>query len=169
MKLFPLLFLGFAGCSIHPVPEYASDHGSGFSSAVVSKDSVISNSVGAPDRQRFVQAILESSNLEADLPDKVKGTPYQMEYFSMSKVAHEIFFIVSRDSKNRDGWVALSKVYALGDGEYARAYEACESAARSEFPAIFFGACQDWDSLTYKATRANFENGSGQAAPPNDR
>ncbi len=48
---------------------------------------------------------------------------------------------------------SLSKVYAYGDGEYASSYQEYEAAARREFPTIFFNACPDWESLSYKATR----------------
>jgi hypothetical protein len=64
-----------------------------------------------------VKAILGSADLERNLPGNVAGTPYWMEFFSMSAVAPEIFHIVARDHRNRDGWIALAKVRTVADGE----------------------------------------------------
>ena len=103
---------------------------------------------------RFVRAIIEAPNLEVDLPNEVKGTPYAMGHFAMHRVAPEIFSVVSRYPQSHEAWIALSKVCAFGDGEYALPYDAYENAAKREFPAIFFGACSDWESLTSNAMRA---------------
>jgi hypothetical protein len=65
----------------------------------------------------------------------------------MSRIAPEIFRIVSLYPDNRDAWIALSRVELYGDGEYARTYLAYEQAAKEEFPSIFFRACPDWESL----------------------
>ena len=154
MRPLLLLFLGVIGCSTQPPPQDARETATSGSTARVSRDAVVSQAVGSREHKQFVRAIIESADLEADLPLKVKGTPYDMEYFSMSRVAPELFSIVSRYPESRDGWVALSKVCAYGDGEYTPSYITYESAARREFPTIFFRACPDWDSLTYKATRA---------------
>jgi len=151
MKFLPLLFIGTAGCAPlrHPVAASAATS----SPVVISRVAVISTAASPDDRRRFIKAILDSGNLEADLPEKVAGTPYQMGYFSMSAVAPEIFFIVASTPRDRNGWVALAKINAFGDGEYARSYKACEKAAKREFPGIFFRACPDWESLTYHASR----------------
>lgn len=152
MKFLPLLFIGAAGCATHRDPVAAlADRPS---PVVISQDAVVSTSASPDDRRRFVKAILDSGHLEADLPEKVAGTPYQMEYFSMSTVAPEIFFIVASAPRDRDGWVALAKIHAYGDGEYARPYNAYEEAAKREFPGIFFRACPDWESLIHHASRS---------------
>ena len=154
MRPLLLLFIGLIGCSTQPTSEDARENATIGSTASVSRDAVVSHAVGSREHKQFVRAIIESANLEADLPDKVKGTPYAMEHFSISRVAPEMFSIVSRYPESRDGWIALSKVCAYGDGEYASSYIAYEGAARREFPTIFFRACPDWQSLSYKATRA---------------
>jgi len=150
MRYLLLLFLGVIGCSTHPTSENITSLLAGS----VSRDAVVSNAVGPREHKQFVRAIIESANLESDLPENVKGTHYAMEYFSMSSVAPEMFSIVSRYPESRDGWIALSKVYGYGDGEYASFYRAYESAAQREFPTIFFRACPDWESLSHKAARA---------------
>ena len=154
MRPLLLLYLGLIGCSTQSTTEDARKIVASGATVSVSRDAAVSNAVGSREHKQFVRAIIESANLELDLPDKVKGTPYAMEHFSMSQVAPEAFSIVSRYPDSRDGWIALSKVYAYGDGEYASSYQAYEAAARREFPTIFFGACPDWESLSYKATRA---------------
>ena len=149
-----LLLLGVIGCSSQSTSDDAQEIvASGVAVSVV-RDATVSTAVGSHEHKQFVRAIIESANLESDLPDKVKGTPYAMDYFSMSRVAPEAFSIVSRYPESRDGWIALSKVCAYGDGEYASSYMAYEAAARREFPTIFFRACPDWESLSYKSTRA---------------
>ena len=153
MRLFLLPFLGLIGCSFQSTSDDARVTAACGATTSVSRDAIVSRSVGSRDHKQFVRAIIESDDLEADLPKKVKGTPYAMEYFSMARVAPEVFSIVSRHPESRDGWIALSKVYAYGDGEYASSYSAYESAAQREFPRIFFRACSDWESLSYKATR----------------
>lgn len=147
-----MLFLGVIGCSTLPTSQDTQETASSESTGRVSRDAVVSQAVGSREHKQFVRAIIESADLETDLPLKVKGTPYEMEYFCMSRVAPEMFSIVSRYPESRDGWLALSKVYAYGDGEFGSIYIAYEDAARREFPTIFFRACPDWDSLTYKAT-----------------
>ncbi len=152
MRPLPLLLLGVIGCSTQPTFQDAPETATSKSTARVSRDAVVSQAVGSREHKQFVRAIIESADLEGDLPRKVKGTPYDMEFFCMSRVAPEMFSIVSRYPESRDGWIALSKVYAYGDGEYGSIYSAYEDAARWEFPTIFYRACPDWDSLTYKAT-----------------
>ena len=114
-----LLFLGVIGCSTQSTSDDAQKIAARGGTVSVSRDAAVSNAVGSREHKQFVRAIIESANLESDLPDKVKGTPYAMEYFSMSRVAPEAFSIVSRYPESRDGWIALSKVCAYGDGEYA--------------------------------------------------
>ena len=153
MRPLLLLFLGVIGCSTQPAFQDALETATGGSYVRVSRDAVVSQAAESREHKQFVRAIIGSTNLEADLPHNVKGTPYAMEYFSMSSVAPEIFSIVSRYPESRDGWIALSKVCAYGDGEYASSYIAYENAARQEFPQIFFRACPDWESLMHRATR----------------
>jgi len=153
MRPLLLLFLGVIGCSTQSTPDDSQEIVASRATVSVSRDATVSNAVGSREHKQFVRAIIESASLESDLPDKVKGTPYAMEYFSMSRVAPEAFSIVSRYPESRDGWIALSKVCAYGDGEYASSYMAYEGSARREFPTIFFKACPDWESLSYKATR----------------
>ena len=153
MRPLLLLFLGVIGCSTQSTPDDSQEIVASRATVSVSRDAAVSNAVGSREHKQFVRAIIESASLESDLPDKVKGTPYAMEYFSMSRVAPEAFSIVSRYPESRDGWIALSKVCAHGDGEYASSYMAYEGSARREFPRIFFNACPDWESLSYKATR----------------
>lgn len=153
MRPLLLLFLGVIGCSTQSTPDDSQEIVASRATVSVSRDATVSNAVGSREHKQFVRAIIESASLESDLPDKVKGTPYAMEYFSMSRVAPEAFSIVSRYPESRDGWIALSKVCAHGDGEYASSYMAYEGSARREFPRIFFNACPDWESLSYKATR----------------
>ena len=153
MRPLLLLLLGVIGCSTQSTPDDSQEIVASRATVSVSRDAAVSNAVGSREHKQFVRAIIESASLESDLPDKVKRTPYAMEYFSMSRVAPEAFSIVSRYPKSRDGWIALSKVCAYGDGEYASPYMAYEGSARREFPTIFFKACPDWESLSYKATR----------------
>jgi hypothetical protein len=153
MRPLLLLFLGVIGCSTQSTPDDSQEIVASRATVSVSRDAAVSNAVGSREHKQFVRAIIESASLESDLPDKVKGTPYAMEYFSMSRVAPEAFSIVSRYPESRDGWIALSKVCAHGDGEYASSYMAYEGSARREFPRIFFNACPDWESLSCKATR----------------
>ena len=152
MKFLPLPFIGIAGCAAHTDPLAAP--------ADRPSPAAISTTANPDDHRRFVEAILGSANLETDLPSKVAGTPYRMEYFSMSAVAPEIFQIVARDPRDRDRWTALAKVSALGAGEYARAYNASEAAAKREFPDIFFHACPNWDSLVHRVSREMFDASS---------
>jgi hypothetical protein len=154
MRPLLLLFLGVISCSTQSTSDDAHETVACGSTVSVSRDAVVSNAVGSREHKQFVRAIIESANLESDLPDKVKGTPYAMEYFSMSRVAPEAFSIVSRYPQSPDGWIALSKVCAYGDGEYASSYMAYEGAARREFPSSFFSACPDWESVSHKATHA---------------
>ena len=153
MRPLLLLLLGVIGCSTQSTPDDSQEIVASRATVSVSRDATVSNAVGSREHKQFVRAIIESASLESDLPDKVKRTPYAMEYFSMSRVAPEAFSIVSRYPESRDGWIALSKVCAYGDGEYASSYMAYEGSARREFPRIFFNACPDWESLSYKATR----------------
>jgi len=154
MKFLPLLFIGITGCAMQRTPDAASAPVRESSTVVISRDAVISTTVSPIDHRRFVKAILASAKLESDLPGKLAGTPYRMEHFSMSAVAPEIFYIVAHDSGNRDAWLALSKVHAYADGEYAAVYRYYENAAKREFPGIFCRACRDWDSLVNHAPRS---------------
>jgi hypothetical protein len=151
-----ILFLpGVIGCSnqLHSVP--APELGTHRSVVDVSSHAVVSNKVGFGEHQQFVRAIIESADLETNLPEKVKGTPYAMDYFSMSRVAPELFSIVSRYPDHRNGWIALSKVHSFADGEYGQSYDSYRIAAQKEFPAVFFTACPDWDSLIYRSSRGS--------------
>jgi hypothetical protein len=147
MKPLLLLFLGLIGCSTQLTSHDEHEAAANGATSIISRDAVVSNAVRAREHKQFVRAIIESPILESDLPNKVKGTPYAIEYFSMARIAPEIFRIVSLYPDNRDAWVALSKVQLYGDGEYASTYLAYEQAAKEEFPLIFFQACPNWKSL----------------------
>lgn len=154
------------GCSSQLHSVHGPERGTHRSVVGVSNHAVVSNKVGFGEHQQFVRAIIESADLETDLPEKVKGTPYAMDYFSMSRVAPELFAIVSRYPDHRNGWIALSKVHSFADGEYTQSYDFCKIAAQKEFPAVFFAACPDWDSLIYHSSRGSVTEEPNKGNPP---
>lgn len=105
----------------------------------------------------FMQAIRDARILEIDLPPRLERTPFAIPYFQMSEVAIEAFYIVAQEPGMRSHWVALAKVCASGDGEYAGPYLDCEKAAKARFPEVFFRACPDWNELVLSASRASAE------------
>ena len=145
MKRAILLSFGFIGCHSHI--DSVAEQSTTTTNVSITQRAVITSKVGSADHKRFVQAIIQSQFLELDLPKNVMGTPYALEYFSMSRVAPEIFRIVSLYPDSRDAWFALAKVHIFGDGEYGPIYSDYEKAAMREFPLIFFQACPDWESL----------------------
>jgi hypothetical protein len=158
MRPLLLLFLGMIGCSNQPASEELPKTAAIVTTGSVSGDATVSNSVGPREHLQFVRAIIASPILERDLPDRVKGTPYAIDYFCMWRIAPEIFRIVSLYPDNRDAWVALSKVELYSDGEYAGFYSDYEQAAKEEFPLIFFRACPDWESLKQTANDEAIES-----------